>query len=383
MPTLLDVKAGTQEGSFSLQMVQNWVQQHQDFSLTYYVIADNFSQTHVDIIGTTGLPTEGSVVFGATCMKLSAKATDSVVHFITGVWTQIWEVLVEFSTMTRDPNNQAPEVHWGGELDKEVLEFDLFTGAKPTTTAGEPIFMERPVSYPILSIRRQEPYPFDPNVTVLFSGRVNLTSFWGFPPGTCMMMPILVDEDTQNNIRVCWVTYEIKIKVMWNIDGTMMANTWQARPLNQGYQIRQTKGGKPIINKDKNNHPVRVNLDADGLELKNSSGTDLGIFGSPPISLNRLEGVYDHASSPVAAVTGDIGSIMIISTVGSGGFNVGSYLVSDVAKIGASGPFWMLNGDPGTVGSIGATWELQRAPIYLYFNRAYPAEFNALTLGPF
>lgn len=393
MPTVIDVKGGDQQGDFSLQLIQNSVQLQQEFDLTYYVVADNATQDALTISKTIGIPQLGTILYAAYCQKITPRATEMVVHFVTGVLTQLWEVDVHFTTTMRNPTDNAPEVDWGGELDKENLEFDLITGAKPTTTAGEPIIIERPVSHPILRIRRRESYPFDPNTLVIYNGRVNATPFWGFPAGNAMMLPIRVEEDTQDTMRVCWVTYEIKFKIAWNFDGTMLGNTWQSRPLNQGHFARPAPGQPPKVIVDKNNHPIVGNLDLNGVRLVDQNGILLKCIGSPSSSLNRFTGVYFIDGDPplpappyVQPNVSDIGSSLIIqnSVPHVGPWNEGIYLISGVGQINNIGPvLWFLNGTPAAPGTSGGVWQIQRAPQFLFFNRAYTAEFNALSLGPF
>jgi hypothetical protein len=296
----------------------------------------------------------------------------------------------------RDPTDLTPEVNWGGELEKELLEFDLYTGAKITTTAGEPIFAEKQAVYLILSVRRRETYPFDPGTLALYGAKTHLIPFYGFPRGTCLMLPIKVQEDTQDNVRICWVTYEIKIKLQWNYDGTLMTDTWQAHLLNQGHMVRPGLGLPPKVAVDKNNTPVIVNLDLTGQRLIDQNGVMLRTVGPPSSSLNRFIGVYFQDADPwqvgppavnfVQPNVSDIGSTLIVTNP-PGTWVAGSYLISGVGQIFGSGPIlWFLSapvGSPAAPGASGGIWQIQRAAQYLTFNRAYYIDFNALSLGPY
>lgn len=381
MPTVIGLKAGVQEGDDSLEMHNNVPYRKITRHRCYLVIADNINQVEDDIKVTSTLPQVGlTILSGAICSDVKCKETHSIVHPVTGVWATLWEVDCEFTTKIRNPNDVIPEVDWDTDEDKAVQEFDLITGARLMTTADEPFFVDRPIYDTVLKIRRRGVYPYDPHTVQIWNGRVNSMPFYGYPAGTCLLK-MKITEDTQDGQRIIWEEYTVKIRVAWNFDGTILANTWQGRQLNQGYKYREAIGGPPRVNKDAHGQPMKVNLDADGLKLKNDSGTSLGIFSTPPTSLNPAKGVYDAGATPVNPIASDVGSTMVIS--GGPGFNVGNYAVIGVANIAGQGPFWILNGNPGTSGALGGEWELQRCPIYLFYNRAYPADLNALSLGPF
>lgn len=381
MPTVYGIKKGATDGSSKLNMEGNFVYPSTETKQTYYVLADSLSDTFETIAGAPGIPALGSLLYGAYCTDISPKETETVIHPVTGVLTTLWEVEVSFSTHMRNANDQVtPTVNWEGDLGKEVQEYDLVTGARITTTADEPILVERPIPQPVLVIKRRETYPFDSNTKTMYEGKTNSQPFWNYPVGTAMMMPIQVEESTEEGERICWATYRIAFKIGWNYDGTLMANTWQSRPLNQGYKIRPSAGAKPIMARDQSGSPIRKNLARDGTELKNSSFTNLWVKANAPGSLNPSIGVYDGDLPGVTPVSDDIGSTMVIT--GGAGFNVGNYLVIGVAALGGI-TCWILNGAPGTIGSTGGVAELQRCPIFLFFNRAWTIDFNSLSLGPY
>lgn len=384
MPTIIGIEYGSEDGNFSLAMVQEIIVNKSKLKLTYLVLSDNVSQTSVDIKATSGLPVLGLPLYGMLCHDIDPRNTDTVVHPVTGALCCLWKVDVTFDTEIRPITDTTPKVSWSGELDGEHQEFDLLTQEKITTTAGEPIFIERPVVHQILRVRRAEAYPWNDMIGLLYGGRTNSQPFWNRPVGTALMLPIEVEEDTLNNQRMVWVTYQIKFRYMWDYKGDLMENSWQARPLNQGYMVRPTAGAKPVIGREVRGNPMKVNLARDGTELKNSSGDDLHVHSSAVGSLNPAKGVFDGSGAsghPVEPVQDDVGGTMIISS--GAGFNPGEYTVIAVDMIGGLGPYWILDGDPGSDGSSGGAWELQRCPIYLYFNRTIYADFNALSIGPF
>lgn len=389
MPQVIDVKVGSEKGEFSLAMIQNYIQQQNQFELVYYVIADNTSQDAVTISNATGIPALGTRLYSMFCDSVKPEEDSQIIHFATGVMTKLWCVTVHFTTQLRDISDNTPNTNWGGEVENEHFEFDLITGAQITTTAGEPIFMERPVLYQTLKIHRLENYPWDYTIPARFVNRVNLNPFYGvYPRGTCLLMPVEIEEDTQNNVRVIWATYTIKIKIAFNTDGSLMQDTWRARPLNQGYYYRPTPRSKAVVKRDKNGQPIKVNLDWNGTELLDHQGVLLNLVGpwtTTVPSLNPLEGVYDITYPPNV---NHIGSWIVIDPSSGVGWNAGTYQIVDIATV-ASKLCWILNDDPGSSTAVGTgiltngVYTLVRNPIYLEFNRAYYADLNLLTLGPF
>lgn len=384
MPTTIDIKYGTENGKFSLEMVQNIIIQKKELKLTYIVIADNTTQDSTVIKTTVGIPALGSLLYGMICQSVDPRNTDTVVHPVTGVLTCLWEVDVTFNTMIRPPTDTNPKVTWTGELGSEHQEFDLITLQKITTTADEPLFLERPVPYQIVTIRRLEEYPFNDIVPLLYVGKVNSAPFYHRPPGSGMMLPIETEEDTVGTQRVVWVTYSIKFKVGWNYDGSLMANTWQARPLNQGYMFRTAIGAKPQIARDVRGNPIKVNLDSNGMKLLDGSGNNLVQYGNitlPGISPAAV--LFDSTEVPGPSLTPlpeDVGATFQI--LGGAGWTVGAYPVVAVATIGGV-PQWVVSGNPSSTNNGNGQFIINRQPQYLYFNRAYTADFNALSLGPF
>ena len=382
MPTVIDVKMGDTNGDFNLQLIQNWIQLQQKFSLIYYVVADNATQDPYTICKTVGVPQLGTPLYSAFCTGQAPKATHGVIHFLTGALTQLWEVECTFSTMMRDPSTETiPEVSWGGELDEERQDYDLLTGQKITTAAGEPLFAKRQVFYPILTIRRQESWPFDQNTAIRYVAQVNATPFWNFPQGTGMMLPMRVEEDTQNATRVCWVTYEIKFRLLWNPDGTLLANSWQLRTPNAGQMIRDYPGAIPRVNRDVHNMPVICNLTSQGTKLLNPSDNGLTEVGTYNSSTNTSIVRDLPGTGQIIPSSTDIGDELVISDPLMGSWNIGNYLIVYVRTISGN-LCWVLQGNIGTPTLVGS-FILQHAPQILYFNRAYTAEFNALSLGPF
>lgn len=379
MATVIGLKAdGGDEGSTSLAMTGNIVYENTEVKRVYYVIGASLSETFADAILAPGIPALGALLFGARCTKIAPGASKQVIHPTSGVLTILYEVEVDFTTNIREPTDDNPSVDWTSELEKEHLEFDILTGAPIVTTAGEPIFTDRPVPYDIVSIRRLENYPWDPGTNALYSGKVNSTPFYNFPIGTGLCTGIQVTEDTLNNARVCWATYNIKFRKLWDFDGTLQENTWQAHLLNNGYYYRPSLGAKPIVSRDVTGNPIKVNLDANGLKLSNpESGTDLTIVGdgnTVPIPTTMVKSVGR------APLQSDVGAILTVTS--GAGFVAGSY---EIIGLNPGGANWLISKAPtiGTTGSTNGVWMLAKALTYVDFYRMYYVDFNALNLGPF
>lgn len=375
MGTVIGVKDGTSGADFSLAMIQNLLYLKQEYSLCYYIIATDPTETWNSIATSVGLPAIGTPLYGAICDKLTPKEQKTVISPYSGLTTILWEVEVHFGTNTRALTDNNPEVNWGGELEDEVQEYDLITHQQITTTADEPIFIARQAFYQTLEVTRLESYPFDPNVPLLYCGTLNLTPFYGRPKGTGMMLPIQVQEKTINNQREVKVTYPIKFKIAWNYDGTLMSDTWQAHPLNQGYMVRPAIGAKPIKNVDTRGNPIKCNLDGNGVKLKDATGTQMGVVGPVTGLLFPAYQITDNLSITLAQQS-DIGSMMLLTP------NVVTTPYTEYLVIGTIGNNWVIQ-TPGLLAAGPYVWQLQRSPIYLNFNRGYYREFNALSLGPF
>lgn len=380
MATVIGLKADDGDvGSTSLQMEGNVIYENVEFKNTYYVLGATLSQTFADAILAPGIPALGTSLYGARCSKIAPGNSRQVIHPTSGALTILYEVVVEFTTNIREPTDDNPSVDWTSELEKEHLEFDVLTGAPITTAAGEPIVTDRPVPYSIVNIRRLENYPWDPATNALYTGKVNLTPFYNYPIGTGLCTGINIVEDTLNNARICWATYTVKFRVLWNFDGTMQANTWQAHLLNNGYYYRPSIGKTAIINRDVTGNPIKVNLDINGLKLQpGSSGTDLVVLADVGSTVpTGYVAVQSASRVPVAA---DVGGV--INITGGTGWTQGSYFIAGIGS-GFVANSWLIKSAPAPVSTTGGVWSLTPSPTYVDYYRMYYIDLNALSLGPF
>lgn len=396
MPTVIDVENGSFESQTSLIDVNGATRRQKTGRQTYIVLSDNLTQDQTVIEATSPLPQMGTVVSGMTCVRVSSKEDTRIVHPVTGVPAILWKVQTEFDSSIKPDNDTIPKVRWGGELDKVHFDRDVITGARVQTTAGEPIFSEREIPQPILRITRRETYPFNPNTQLLYGGRVNKTSFYGAPRGTAMMMPIEVDEEYHNNTKVCIVEYTIKFKLIWDWTGNLQPDTWQSQPINNGFMVREQKGAQAAIKGDVSGNPMRFNLDFDGTKLTDQEGLYLDLKKyDAPLTFGGSAGaawIKPSTGENFAVTSLHVGSFLSINAQNVNWTN-GLYLIVGYQVFNGN-PCWIVNPAPSTLVaddqflplSTDITkkgWKLVRSPLYLYFNRFYPAEFNALNLGPF
>ena len=385
MPTVIDVKNGSFEGSVTLDTSEGSSRQTKRGRQTYIVLSDNLSQDGETIRQTSPLPQIGTTVNGQTVCGHHPREVSRVNHPVTNVPAILWEVDVDTDSSVKPSSDTIPEVDWEGDMEKMLHERDVMTGVRIMTTAGEPIFQEMEVVEPILVISRREAYPFSPNTQLLYAGRVNRTTFWGVPPGSALMLPIRSKEDWNNNVKVCNVEYRIKFRILVDWLGNFQPNAWQSRPLNNGQLVRPTKGKKAIIHLDRQGNPAKVNLDVDGTKLQDKNGFTLSLLKyEAPLTFGGPVGVGYVTTDPgsLQPAPEHVGSILNIES-SIVGWTLGDYPIVGYTVFGGL-PCWILNPSPTTViGAGNNVWTLMRCPLYLYFNKHIPAEFNALNLGPF
>lgn len=388
MPILMDIEYGTLGGSRAIEQGNDIAVIGSKYERTYLVIGDSLSDTEDTILDNTlGLPIIGITSIGtAVCASLDPTETDIVISPFTGARVGYWKVKATFDSSTPkkendDPTKAAPVINYEGESHKKVLEFDAVTGERITTTAGEPVLVEDDDEYDVMRITRYEKYPYDPRVRQLYRKKVNAMRFMGYPVGTVRLAHITSDEETINNKKYCKVSYIFKINTQFDTyTGSLLSNTWTTKFLNNGYLYRKEKFGKPEVYLDKKGHPIKVNLDKDGLLLQDASGSTLSMYSGT----NK-----DSTCRPVSPDTyvvepDDIGSILTVYAATN--WTPGDYLVTGVQVVSVNPVTyaWVVRGNTGTpFGSSNAPWYLHRSPIYRTVNRYQSIDFNMLGLDVF
>jgi hypothetical protein len=353
---------------------------------TYIVLGDNTSDDEETIATTAGLPAIGvSSVGSAVCSNIQFKEEDIVVHPVTGVRVGFWKVKCQFDTRfppkkDEDPTKAAPTVDWDGASRTEVLEFDVVDGRRIMTTAGEPIFTETDITDDILTVTRFEHYPTSSITRQYYRGKVNLTSFYGYPPGCVKLDKISAPMVRIKGVRYAKVAYTFLCRTRFDTqNGTVLPHTWRTRLLNNGYYYRKTKFGIPEVHLDKKGHPQKVNLDIDGLLLQNVTGSNLVQYDGPNLSTEPRGFCRPTSPDTYLVHPHDIGSILTIYS--ASGWHAGDYPVTGVGITSVGPPLvfaWWVNGDIGGSGASPASWMLHRTPLYLEFNKSQYVDFNAL-----
>lgn len=269
MPEVLGRIDGQTDATYDYEQQDEFWVLRKKFKRSYYVLADTDSDGPDEIRDTAGLPAPLAFVDGAYAKSHKCKESQTCIHPTTGATTILWEVEINFDTEFDPsnaeiliPENKPPTIRWTGENEDVVLEYDAVTGAAIVTAAGEPILIESKSVSPILEIKRYEAYPFSPLVMLGYANTINATSFWGAAAGTALMLPMEVDEETVGNIRYAVVTYRIQFRLRPGL-----VEPWKARPLHHGYLARPAAGQPGVVQKDKNDNPITVNLNSDGTKL--------------------------------------------------------------------------------------------------------------------
>jgi len=294
MPTILGVKRSdithTKESKKTgkLRVIEK------KFNRTHYVLADTIDQSIEIIQATTGLPQIYDTENGASVINVETEEVDNVVHPNTGVATTLWEHKSEYDSSVDpnehrpgeedDPTIKTPTVRWSGEIEEELMEEDV-NGKAVATVLGEQIIATKQYVMPILEITRYENFPFDPNIILNYTSKINSQEFWGAKPGTALMLPMEVDEETVAQVRYAIVKYRIKFKIKPGED-----EPWKLRLLHQGYKYLPVKGDanyKPVYNEERGIYiqPPRVNTPTEG--------------GSPELVNLNLDGTRNFTDKPV------------------------------------------------------------------------------------
>ena len=254
-----------------------WIVQRQ-FSITYHVLATT-SETTEDVVLASGIPALFSTYGLCRCKCITPKENTTVV--MNGTAYILWDVECEYDSKVDDsqntgdsPENRRPTIGWTGDNVKEHFQKSL-DDKKVQSTAGEPIFLEDEILIPILTITRYERAPFDQNIMLQFANCLNISTFYGAPRGSALMMPMEVPEEEEviNGVRYVKPKYRIKFKLKYDaFFGVPIQDTWVPEVLNQGYKYKYLaddgvtlKG--PKIWLDESGNPDTVNLAEDGTIL--------------------------------------------------------------------------------------------------------------------
>ncbi len=274
MPQVLDLVDGSTSSKREVTKKEGGIALvKKSFSMTYVVLGDTLLTTEDDVYDTTGIPRLYSLLRGALCKSLDAKVVERIVHPVTGFQAELWEVTANFDSEidneneendedNNDPTGRTPTISWSGGTEEEVFEEDAITGDAILNTVGEKLLVMTPVITPVLSIKRYETFPFEPNIMLNYGNRVNEGAFWGAPAGACLMLPMEVEDETVDKVRYAVVTYKVKFRIKPGVD-----EPWKAKLLNEGTLVRPAAGEHPIKATDGKDNARRVNLAENGTKL--------------------------------------------------------------------------------------------------------------------
>jgi hypothetical protein len=251
---------------------------------TYQIIATDLNDEEGEILANPNiLDLAESDLYGLPVKSRRARMVTRLArHPETGVPTALWEVTISADSELKlsggggtetDPTNLDPVIDWEIEEEDVAFAYDVITGLPVQNVNGEWLFEERQASYPVAVLTRYETYPVDPLLVQTFHNSINLSSFWGFAPGSCRMKIQSEHEDIEMPGKVVQrfakVTYRIAVKV----GDFYESRPWVARFLNEGYYVRQYTDfdfsvSEPFLNKP-TGEKTKVNLRLDGTILNN------------------------------------------------------------------------------------------------------------------
>lgn len=394
MASVLDTKYGTVDGGDSISFRDGVPMKATEFSKTLIVLGDNTSQNDGDILASSAVPILGFPERGCFLRSRHATEIDIVTNPVTLARCGLWEVELKYDQEMIAVTNDT-EIWWSGEEESVAFMYDVLTGRRPMTTAGEQIASEYENDLPILHVKRLEDYPYDPINIINYVGRTNSISFYGAPPGTARLLPIETSREIVDGVSKSMVTYHVKFKFLTDFLGNLIQDSWQALLLNRGQLYRRSNIGSAgyisgvtpttsvEVFKDVSGHVAETNLDINGYQLLDSPGTGLSLIFS---DLNRLGlGGFNYplvrdGSALFSPQIADVGSSFNIKTGGT--WFGGIYNVIGVVTVSGVN-YWILDNPPASgFSASGGQYTLQRAPIYLKFYRYYPVNLNNLNLGP-
>jgi len=269
-----------------------------EFSRTYYILSDDTTDDEEDALACSDLPDYGDKLEGtkSRCVSKSIQESPQTIrHPISGVMAYLWEVVCDFSSDLSqkqadqlssgdDPTSIEPTISWSTETIQVQRSYDIF-GNPIQTEAGDPIEITTPLPIPVLTVRKYEDTPFDPNIMLDYVGAVNLGAFYGAPDGCAMISSITADPEVIEEIEYQLVTYVVKFRIekeFVNESGVtpngitwvnlvqgapgpdLAQETWQAYLLHHGIRYNSLTGSTKVFVDDSSGTPATTNLNERG-----------------------------------------------------------------------------------------------------------------------
>lgn len=227
----LGQKSRTPSENYRLESKSRGFVKRRHYTETVYIIGDTLADNVDDVRADPNLPTLYEARDNCYCVGISPKEVATIGHPVTGAICSLWEVTLEWdSDVGTDtaaggdgvltPDNRPPQYKWTAEQFDEAMYQDL-NGVAIATPTGERITCMMPQIMPILEIHRNEPFPFDPDIILIYQNTICNHTFWGFPAFTSFMRSIETDYPfAEGGYVYVPVTYRIAFHVSWVVDRT-------------------------------------------------------------------------------------------------------------------------------------------------------------------
>ena len=198
-----------------------------EYTLTYVVSASS-SETVMDILEASGLPSLYSEYGNGYCKRKTAREVD--------VAAGIWEVEVTFSTDQDSSGDEDEQIKvatktWSVETMDLLVRHDQETGKPIVNSVNEPLLVTAPFPIPVLKVERLE-YFFDPELIITYGSHVNSKKFLGAEPDCVLLFGPTATEEIIKGRKFARVTYTFKFNFLRDENEEYIG--WQAYLLNQG-----------------------------------------------------------------------------------------------------------------------------------------------------
>lgn len=297
----------SKDATESLEYISDTKETRKTFKEVHLILADTVNEDEDDILADSNLPLIDSVINGYLIHKRTPREIGTMVHPVTGVSAVLWEVTIEGDDKFEEAHESsagggggnpssflfltgAQVETWDTIEEEELSSYDVDSKLPWRTVNGEPILVYRKITYPVLTIERLEPYPFDYRIIHAYSNRLNSKEFRGAPPEWCLMLPPKAEPYFQEETMFSKVTYRIKFRTQPLVsagtcirpDGTPFDRSdltpFMVQALHQGTLYRPQPGDEPRAWTDANGNPGTVNLRTDGT-VETDTGNPVFIVG--------------------------------------------------------------------------------------------------------
>jgi hypothetical protein len=234
----LGQKTKTPSEQYRLDNKSSGFRKSRNYTEVVYIIGDTLADTVSQVRATAGLPKLYEAgADGCYCTNISPKESATIINPVTGAACSLWEVTIEWDNDVGTdtaaggsdvlaPTARPPMYHWTSETEEETVHTDS-RGRLIATPTGEPVALVRSISRPVLEIKRNENFPFDPDTIMDYVNHCNAALFWGAPIGTVKMLPIVTDDPFAEGTSVYVpVTYRFMFKIEVNKTGFSVTRGW-------------------------------------------------------------------------------------------------------------------------------------------------------------